>query len=41
MDHTLAADVPWSQLVPYRLIGLIVGGLLLFRAIRSMFGRRR
>jgi hypothetical protein len=34
-EATSAADVPGV-----RLLGLVVGGLLLFAAIRAMFGRR-
>ncbi|EEP74467.1 hypothetical protein MCAG_04794 [Micromonospora sp. ATCC 39149] len=34
-DATSAADVPGV-----RLLGLVVGGLLLLAAIRAMFGRR-
>ncbi|MER7168041.1 hypothetical protein ABT336_18485 [Micromonospora sp. NPDC000207] len=34
-DATSAADIPGV-----RLLGLVVGGLLLFAAIKAMFGRR-
>jgi hypothetical protein len=33
-----AEEVPWTEIPAVRLVGLVVGGLLLFAAIRAMFG---
>ena len=38
---TLAvADRPWSEIPGVRLVGAVLGTLLLLAAIRAMFGRR-
>jgi hypothetical protein len=37
----LAAERPWTDLPAVRLIGLVIGGLLLVAAVRAMFGKRR
>ena len=33
-----AEEVPWTEIPAVRLLGLVLGGLLLIAAIRSMFG---
>ncbi|HYN94010.1 MAG TPA: hypothetical protein VES42_09205 [Pilimelia sp.] len=33
-----AEEVPWTEIPAVRLLGLVIGGLLLLVAIRSMFG---
>ncbi|MEH0936553.1 hypothetical protein [Micromonospora psammae] len=41
MDPVLLADATSPADIPgVRLLGVVVGGLLLFAAIRAMFGRR-
>lgn len=35
-----AEEVSWSEVPGVRLLGLVVGALLLVAAIRAMFGRR-
>lgn len=32
-------DIPWSEIPGVRLVGVLLGGLLLLVAIRSMFGK--
>jgi hypothetical protein len=33
-----AEEVPWTEIPAVRLLGLVIGALLLFAAIRAMFG---
>ncbi|HEY0700955.1 MAG TPA: hypothetical protein VGD43_24490 [Micromonospora sp.] len=35
----LAADTAWTEIPAVRVVGAVLGGLLLLAAIRSMFGR--
>jgi hypothetical protein len=37
----LAADRPWTEIPGVRILGLVIGAVLLLAAIRAMFGGRR
>jgi hypothetical protein len=37
----LASDADWTDIAGVRLVGVVIGTLLVVAAIRAMFGRRK
>ncbi len=35
----VSEEIPWTEIPGVRLVGVVLGGLLLLAAIRSMFGK--